>query len=119
MEKKPSDLRIHNQNVRRAFRRYLWKPYKSTSTGDLGWKKVKSFPCLIFNMIFKLVFGFAGWFGARHGNRDDLFRAVKRKKLCRIKINGVSPKNSVGMIIPLFGNPVELRKFKSFDLVHL
>ena len=44
---------------------------------------------------------------------------AKGKKLCRIKINDVSPKNSVGMIIPLFGTPVELRKFKSFDLVHL
>lgn len=41
------------------------------------------------------------------------------KKLCRIRINDVSSRNSVAMIIPLFGNPVELRKFKSFDLVHL
>ena len=45
--------------------------------------------------------------------------SVRSKGKLRIKINDVSPKNSVGMIIPLFGNPVELRKFKSFDLVHL
>ena len=59
--------------------------------------------------------------GLEHGMEIGMIFSVrsKGKKLCRIKINDVSPKNSVGMIIPLFGNPVELRKFKSFDLVHL
>ena len=53
--------------------------------------KGKSFPCLIFNMILKAVFGFAGWFG-RHGNRDDLFRAVKRKKFAASRLTACRPK---------------------------
>ena len=59
--------------------------------------------------------------GLEHGIEIGMIFSVraKGKRLCRIKINDVSSKNSVGMIIPLFGNPVELRKFKSFDLVHL
>jgi hypothetical protein len=41
------------------------------------------------------------------------------RNLCRIKIRDTSVKNSVALIIPLFGNPVELRKYKSFDLIYL
>ena len=53
--------------------------------------------------------------GLEHGIEIGMIFSVraKGKRLCRIKINDVSSKNSVGMIIPLFGNPVELRKFKS------
>ena len=59
--------------------------------------------------------------GLERGIEKGMIFSVRAngKKLCRIKINDVSPRNSVGMIIPLFGNPVELRKFKSFDLIHL
>ena len=32
--------------MRRAFDA-TWKPCKSTSMGDLGWKKGKSFPCYL------------------------------------------------------------------------
>jgi uncharacterized coiled-coil protein SlyX len=41
------------------------------------------------------------------------------RNICRIKIHEVSTKNSVGMIIPLYGNPMDLRKYKSFDLIYL
>ena len=59
--------------------------------------------------------------GLERGIEKGMIFSVRANgiNLCRIKINDVSPRNSVGMIIPLFGNPVELRKFKSFDLIHL
>jgi len=59
--------------------------------------------------------------GLDSGIEKGMIFAVRANgiNLCRIKINDVSSRNSVAMIIPLFGNPVELRKFKSFDLIHL
>ena len=59
--------------------------------------------------------------GLERGIEKGMIFAVRANgiNLCRIKINDVSARNSVGMIIPLFGNPIELRKFKSFDLIHL
>lgn len=59
--------------------------------------------------------------GKEHGLEKGMTFSVRAsgRTICRIKIHEVSPKNSVGMIIPLYGNPADLRKFKRFDLIYL
>ena len=66
--------------------------------------------------------GFLGLpIGMERGIEKGMVFSVRAKgrNLCRIKIRDTSVKNSVALIIPLFGNPVELRKYKSFDLIYL
>ena len=76
----------------------------------------------VTNIQYDFQAGFLGLpAGKDRGLEKGMTFAVRAngRNICRIKIHEVSPRNSVGMIIPLFGNPVDLRKYKSFDLIYL
>ena len=74
------------------------------------------------NVQFDFRAGFLGLpAGKEHGLEKGMTFTVRAsgRTICRIKIHEVSPKNSVGMIIPLYGNPADLRKYKRFELIYL
>ena len=76
----------------------------------------------VTNIQYDFQAGFLGLpAGKDRGLEKGMTFAVRAngRNICRIKIHEVSPRNSVGMIIPLFGNPVDLKKYKSFDLIYL
>ena len=76
----------------------------------------------VTNIQYDFQAGFLGLpAGKDRGLEKGMTFAVRAngRNIRRIKIHEVSPRNSVGMIIPLFGNPVDLRKYKSFDLIYL
>jgi len=76
----------------------------------------------VSNVQFDFQAGFIGLpEGMERGLEKGMIFAVRSngRNICRVKIHEVSPKNSVAMIIPLYGNPVDLRKYKSFDLIYL
>lgn len=76
----------------------------------------------VTNIQYDFQAGFLGLpAGKDRGLEKGMTFAVRAsgRNICRIKIHEVSPRNSVGMIIPLFGNPVDLKKYKSFELIYL
>ena len=76
----------------------------------------------VTNIQYDFQAGFLGLpAGKDRGLEKGMTFAVRAngRNICRIKIHEVSPRNSVGMIIPLYGNPLDLRKYKSFDLIYL
>jgi len=76
----------------------------------------------VSNVQFDFQAGFIGLpEGMERGLEKGMIFTVRSngRNICRVKIHEVSPKNSVAIIIPLYGNPVDLRKYKSFDLIYL
>ena len=76
----------------------------------------------VSNVVFDLQAGFLGFPAGRdRGIEKGMTFTVRAdgRNICRIKVNQVSTKNSVAMIIPLYGKPLDLRKYKSFDLIYL